>query len=118
MKDGIIRYSEDTTRTLTSLSYISKATVGLMAATGYSEANMSDGISTYMKTLAEAVRIYAAKAGIARGVKLESLPFDRSIRYRQASPVTEDAELVLDFLERDGDFQKFAQEVRNELSYS
>ena len=47
-----IRYSEDTTRTLTSLSYISEKTVGLMGRTGFRAVNMSGGFSVDMKTLA------------------------------------------------------------------
>lgn len=81
--EGKIRYSEDTTRTLTSLSYISGKTVDLLDKPGFRAVNMFNGISTDMKTLAIAVKKFLAwKYGGKIKVDLEALPPDASIRYR------------------------------------
>ena len=81
--EGKIRYSEDTTRTLTSLSYISRKTVDLLGKTGFRAVNMFNGISTDMKTLAIAVKKFLTwKYGGKFKADLEALPPDASIRYR------------------------------------
>jgi len=86
LKSGLaekkIRYSDDTTRTLTELSYISKKTVDLIGNTGFYAVNMSDGISVDMKTLAEAVRLFLAWKTGANQIVLEKCSPDKSIRYR------------------------------------
>lgn len=111
LEDGIIRYSEDTTRTLTALSYISNETVGLMDRIGYCEIDMSDGVSMYMKTLAEAIKMYMERKFGITGIFLQPLPPDRSIRYRQSSPVIGDPDKIFDIFNDSIDMDALAAEI-------
>lgn len=82
MAEGKIRYSEDTTRTLTELSYISKKTADMIGSVGYRAVNMFDGISVDMETLAGAVRQFLSWKIGGRPPALEKTPPDQVIRYR------------------------------------
>lgn len=112
-RTGTIEYSDDTTRTLTSLSYISEAVVDILDRDGFRAINMSNGVSTDMATLATAVsRILSKDYGIAPLRLLKAAP-DMSIRYRQATSVTRSPEEVEKFLRSTPDFSELAEEVRH-----
>ena len=115
LKSGIkarrIKYAEDTTRTLTELSYISSATVNLMDRTGYRAINMSNGFSVDMRTLAAAVAKFLSwKFGI-RPIEFIPCPPDKSIRYGQASFVINDSDEVFSVLRSSEDMNVLASEV-------
>ena len=112
VEEGVIRYSDDTTRTLTELSYISGKTASMMDGAGFRSVNMSDGFSTDMETLALAVgRFMSWKFGFpAPGI--EKLPPDRSIRYRQASPVSRDPDEIFGMLRDSADMNALAVEIK------
>jgi nucleoside-diphosphate-sugar epimerase len=91
LKDKVIKYADDTTRTFTSLSYISNSTVKLLDRIGFKTINMSDGFSTNMETMAKAINLFLVwKFKLQNSIKLEKLLPDKSIRYRQASTVIYD----------------------------
>lgn len=114
--EGKIRYSEDTTRTLTSLSYISRKTVGLLGKKGFRAVNMFNGISTDMKTLAIAVKKFLTwKYGGKFKADLEALPPDASIRYRQASEIIRDPDTVFETLKSSSDMNALSEEVVSEI---
>lgn len=112
--EGVIRYSEDTTRTLTRLSYISRETADMIDGHGFSAVNMSDGFSTDMETLAIAVGRFMQWKFNLPSPKLEKLPPDRSIRYRQASPVVRDPDAVFGALSEYSDMNGLAVEIMKE----
>ena len=113
--DRKIRYSEDTTRTLTSLSYISEKTVDLIGRDGFRAVNMFNGVSTDMKTLALAVSKFLAwKFGREFMAEVEALPPDTSIRYRQASEVIRDPVLVFETLKSSCDMNALSEEIMAE----
>lgn len=110
---GAIEYSDDTTRTLTSLSYISEAVADMLDRDGFRAVNMSNGVSTDMATLAAAVaKILSEDYGMVPARLLKAAP-DASIRYRQATPVTRSPEEVEKFLRSTPDFSELAEEVRH-----
>jgi nucleoside-diphosphate-sugar epimerase len=91
LKDKVIKYSDDTTRTFTSLSYISENTIKLLDRTGFRTINMCNGFSTNMETIAKAISMFLIwKFKISNKIKLEKLLPDKSIRYRQASSIIYD----------------------------
>ena len=110
-----IRYAADTTRTITSLSYISEKTCELLnRPDGFYAVNMSDGISTSMFTLARAIaRMLDKNYGYA-GITLEQLSPDKSIRYRQAGPLAESEQEIIDFFNSSNDFDKLVKQVFSE----
>ena len=116
MAEGKIRYSEDTTRTLTSLSYISGKTADLLGKRGFRAVNMFNGISTDMKTLAIAVKKFLTwKYDGKFKVDLKALPPDASIRYRQASEIIRDPDTVFEALKSSSDMNALSEEVASEI---
>jgi len=118
MRSGLverkIRYSDDTTRTLTELSYISKKTVDLVGRAGYRAVNMFDGVSVDMETLAGAVQRFLSWKTGRRPPALERLPPDRTIRYRQSSAVIRDPDAVFERLKASADMNALFEEISAE----
>ena len=120
LKSGLvekkIRYSDDTTRTLTELGYISRKTVDLLGSNGFRAVNMSDGISVDMKTLAGAIQRFLSWKTGSRPVVLEKLRPDASIRYRQASAVIRDPNPVFEHLKNSVDMNALFEEIFKEVN--
>jgi len=75
LSEGLIRYRDDTTRTFTELSYISRATVDLMDTVGFQVFDMSNGFSTDLRTLAAAVaKFLKRKFELSSDIRLEAMP--------------------------------------------
>ena len=116
MTEGKIRYSEDTTRTLTELSYISKKTADMIGSAGYRAVNMFDGISVDMETLAGAVRRFLSWKIGGRPPALEKTPPDPVIRYRQASAIVRDQYAVFEHLKASADMNALFNEISAEVN--
>lgn len=116
LKDKVIKYADDTTRTFTSLSYISNSTVKLLDRTGFKTINMSDGFSTNMETIAKAIRMFLIwKFNISNKIILKKLLPDKSIRYRQASNIIYDETKIFEILKASDDINNLADEIMLEI---
>lgn len=116
LKNKVIKYADDTTRTFTSLSYISNSTVKLLDRIGFKTINMSDGFSTNMETIAKAIRMFLIwKFNISNKIILKKLLPDKSIRYRQASNIIYDKTKIFEILKASDDINNLADEIMLEI---